>query len=53
MDTTDNAGNTPLHWAARRGYKELANLLLAKGAAVDATANDGSTAAALGSYRWP
>ncbi|KAK0641741.1 hypothetical protein B0T16DRAFT_220282 [Cercophora newfieldiana] len=32
LDATDNAGNTPLHWAALAGIKELVRLLLRRGA---------------------
>jgi uncharacterized protein len=36
-------GWTPLHWAAMEGHKVAAKLLLAKGADVNANAEDGST----------
>ena len=36
MDTTDGYGLTPLHWAARAGAMECAELLVAEGAAVNA-----------------
>ena len=34
-------GDTPLHWAAQDGHVAAAELLLSKGAAVDAKTNDG------------
>ncbi|GAB4268687.1 MAG: hypothetical protein Kow0092_22520 [Deferrisomatales bacterium] len=37
------AGATPLHWAALRGHREAAALLLDRGAAVDAPDEDGYT----------
>jgi ankyrin repeat protein len=33
----------PLHYAARDGQKEIAELLIAEGAGVNAKANDGTT----------
>ena len=36
-------GWTPLHFAARDGYKEIVELLIAKGADVNAKDNDGGT----------
>jgi ankyrin repeat protein len=36
-NVSDNTGGTPLHWAADRGTVDIARLLLAKGAKVDAT----------------
>ena len=48
----DEGGFTPLHWAASSGHKDVAELLLAHGADVNAKNNNGSTplhfAAALG-----
>ena len=34
---------TPLHWAARKGHKEVAELLITKGAEVNAKYEDGGT----------
>ena len=34
-------GGTPLHWAAREGHKEIVELLIAKGADVNAKDVDG------------
>jgi len=39
----DNEGMTPLHMAAAAGQKEVAELLIAKGADVNAKSNDGVT----------
>ncbi|MGA2109022.1 MAG: ankyrin repeat domain-containing protein, partial [Syntrophorhabdales bacterium] len=39
----DDSGDTPLHWAALNGHKEVAELLLARKADVDAKNNDGNT----------
>jgi ankyrin repeat protein len=36
VDPTDERGQTPLHYAAQRGYKHIAELLIANGAKVDA-----------------
>jgi ankyrin repeat protein len=50
----DDAGRTPLHWAALRGYREVVELLLANKADVNANENDLSTAlheAAAGGFR--
>jgi hypothetical protein len=38
-----NRGWTPLHWAAEKGYKDLAEFLLANQAEVDATTYNGQT----------
>ena len=35
MNAKDNRGRTPLHWAAIEGHKEVAELLIAKGADVN------------------
>ncbi|MCG8339797.1 MAG: ankyrin repeat domain-containing protein, partial [Cytophagales bacterium] len=43
IDATDKNGNTPLHVTAEKGQKEVANLLLEKGAEVNATDNDAWT----------
>lgn len=40
---TDDDGNTPLHWAARRGHFETADLLLSKGAVTEALCKSGFT----------
>jgi ankyrin repeat protein len=37
-------GVTPLHWAARKGYKEVVELLIAKGADLNAKTKNGNTA---------
>ncbi|MCH7596915.1 MAG: ankyrin repeat domain-containing protein, partial [Planctomycetes bacterium] len=39
----DNRGNTPLHWAASGGYRDVAETLLAFGAQMDAANSDGRT----------
>ena len=35
VDTADNDGWTPLHYAAQEGYVEVMKILLARGAQVD------------------
>ena len=50
----DNNDETPLHWAASRGHKDVAELLLANKAGVDARDNHGQTplhAAAIGGHK--
>ena len=50
----DNNDETPLHWAASRGHKNVAELLLANKAGVDARDNHGQTplhAAAIGGHK--
>ena len=39
----DNWGATPLHFAARNGHKDVAELLVVKGAAMNAKDDDGRT----------
>ena len=39
----DTNGTTPLHWAAINGHKDVASLLLANKAAVNAKDNSGNT----------
>ena len=41
INTTDETGATPLHWAADASHTAIAELLISKGADVNATANDG------------
>jgi len=41
IDTKDETGATPLHWAADASHTGIAELLISKGADVNATANDG------------
>lgn len=36
LDLVDKKGNTPLHWAARRGFKEVGSMLLEKNANINA-----------------
>jgi ankyrin repeat protein len=53
VSSIDSSGHTPLHWAAFRGHKDVAELLLAHGADVNAKANDLHTplhAAAAGGH---
>ena len=42
-----NGGGTPLHWAAEKGYIEMAEFLLANGADVNARSNVGCTPLSL------
>jgi ankyrin repeat protein len=43
VNAKSNTGRTPLHWAAARGHKEVAELLIAEGADVNAKGDDGNT----------
>jgi len=43
VDAVDDLGQTPLHWAARRGLESLAQHLVEHGASVDCKSQDGST----------
>ena len=43
-DVKDYTGRTPLHYAANAGHKEVAELLLEKGADINATGVTGATA---------
>src|SRR5208337_3822405 len=50
----DDSGDTPLHWAALNGHKDVTDLLLAHKAPVDARNNAGDTPlhwAALNGHR--
>ncbi len=40
---TDKQKYTPLHWAARRGYRKLARMLISKGANIEAKDIKGKT----------
>ncbi len=44
MDEKDLYGETSLHYAVDKGHKEIAKLLIAEGADVNAKANNGETA---------
>ncbi|KAL9627502.1 MAG: hypothetical protein Q9164_007590, partial [Protoblastenia rupestris] len=44
INKNDTKGRTPLHWAACRGYLAIVQLLLEKGAVVDAKSGSGDTA---------
>ena len=46
----DADGNTPLHWAAKSGHAEVAELLLTSRASVDATAKNGQTPLHMAAY---
>lgn len=41
--TDDRFGGTPLHWAAFNGHLNVVELLVSRGAPIDATNNDGRT----------
>lgn len=41
VNTPDNAGYTPLHYAARKGYVDICKILLQNGALVDAQTKSG------------
>src|SRR5580700_10439751 len=43
VSSTDKEGLTPLHWAAEKGHKDVAALLLANKAEVNARASNGFT----------
>jgi ankyrin repeat protein len=43
VNVKDDGGMAPLHYAARDGQKEIAELLIAEDAGVNAKANDGTT----------
>jgi ankyrin repeat protein len=43
VNAKSNTGRTPLHWAAARGHKEVAELLIVKGSDVNAKDDDGKT----------
>lgn len=40
----DHIGQTALHWAAKRGFKKLLEILLSKGADMSSTDLNGKTA---------
>lgn len=55
MNTPDNSGYTPLHYAARKGHVDICKILLQNGALIDAKTNSGQAtplhkAAAAGNY---
>ena len=43
MNSTDEDGGTPLHFAAWKGHQEIVELLITKGAGVNSMAEDGDT----------
>ena len=43
MNAKHEDGWTPLHWAAHKGHREIAELLIANGAEVNAKDNNGWT----------
>uniref|UniRef100_A0ABD2WWG8 Uncharacterized protein n=1 Tax=Trichogramma kaykai TaxID=54128 RepID=A0ABD2WWG8_9HYME len=43
VDPRDKSGNTPLHWAMKRGHKSMAELVLRKGADPHSTNDKGET----------
>ena len=43
VNAMSDIGRTPLYWAADSGYKEIIELLIAKGADVNAKTNDEET----------
>ena len=43
MEPKQKDGVTPLHWAALKGYKEIAEVLLANSAPMEAKDEDGAT----------
>ena len=43
VNSKDNYGNTPLHYAVLGGHTEIAELLIAEGADVNARRDDGMT----------
>lgn len=42
-EAVDHIGQTALHWAAKRGYKKLAEMMINKGANMMATDLNGKT----------
>lgn len=55
MNTPDNSGYTPLHYAARKGHVDICKILLQNGALIDAKTNSGQAtplhkAAAAGNH---
>ena len=54
VNLVNNAGMTPLMFAAQRGYRDIVERLLARGGDVNLRANSGATAltlAVVGGYR--
>lgn len=41
VNSPDNAGYTPLHYAARKGYVEICKILIQNGALIDAQTKSG------------
>jgi ankyrin repeat protein len=50
VNAKDTYGWTPLHWAAYKGYLEVAKVLLAHSADVNAKDKDGKTPLAFADY---
>lgn len=55
VNTPDNSGYTPLHYAARKGHVDICKILLQNGALIDAKTNSGQAtplhkAAAAGNH---
>lgn len=55
VNTVDNAGYSPLHYAARNGHVDICDMLLKNGAHIDAETRSGKAtplhkAAAAGNY---
>ena len=51
MSATDDVGETALHNAASRGHKDIVELLIEKGANVNAKGSDGKTALHEAAFR--
>ena len=51
VNVTDEDGQTSLSWASRNGHLDVAQLLLAQGAAVNQAKNNGSTPLSMASFK--